>query len=103
MLRGVHFWRIGTITGASATTFAYTIMKIQLCYGFCHTIVLDKDSKFFGVCRKALNLLKINCHVLSGDNHNPILVKLLCCYFNKGLTIMCNERNMVHVALEHLY
>jgi hypothetical protein len=61
--------------GASATTFAATIMKIQLPYGFCHTIVLDKDSKFFGVCQETLDLLKINCHVLSGDNHNPMLVK----------------------------
>jgi len=38
------------ITRASATTFASSIMKILLRYGFCHTIVLDKDSKFFGVC-----------------------------------------------------
>ncbi len=46
--------------------------KVQLCYGFYHhTVVLDKDSKFFGVCRKALNLLHIDCHVLSGNNHNP--------------------------------
>ena len=50
-------------------------MKIQLHYGFCHTIVLDKDSKFYGVCYEALDLLNINCHVLSGDNHNPMLVE----------------------------
>jgi hypothetical protein len=63
------------VSGANATTFASAIMKIQMRYGFCHTIVLDKDSKFFGVCREALDLLKINCHVLSGDNHNPMLVE----------------------------
>ncbi len=77
-------------------------MKIQLRYGFCHTILLDKDSKFFGVCWEALDLLKINCHVLSGDNHNPMLVEQLCHYFNKGLTIMCNKRDTVRVALEAL-
>ncbi len=38
------------ITNASATTFASGIMKIIMRYGFCHTIVLDKDSKFFGMC-----------------------------------------------------
>ncbi len=45
------------ITNPSATTFASAIMKILLCYGFCHTAVLDKDTKFYGVCRKALDLL----------------------------------------------
>jgi hypothetical protein len=35
-------------------------MKILLRYGFCHTVVLDKDSKFFGICREAIDLLKIN-------------------------------------------
>jgi hypothetical protein len=55
--------------------FASGIMKIQLHYESCHTVVLNKDSKFFGVCRKALDLLHINCHVLSGDNHNPMIVK----------------------------
>jgi hypothetical protein len=50
-------------------------MKFQSPYGFCHTIVLDKDSKFYGVCCEALDLLHINCHVLSGDNHNPMMVE----------------------------
>ncbi len=63
------------ITSASATIFASAIMKVLLHYGFCHTIVLDKDSKFFGVCRKAIDLLQINCHVLSSANHNPMIVK----------------------------
>ncbi len=63
------------ITRASATTFASSIMKILLRYGFCHTIVLDKDSKFFGVCREAIDLLQINCHVLSSANHNPMIIK----------------------------
>ncbi len=48
------------VSNPSVTTFASAIMKILLRYGFCHTSVLDKDSKFFGVCREALDLLKIN-------------------------------------------
>jgi hypothetical protein len=75
-------------------------MKIQLRYGFCHTVVLDKDSKFFGVCREALNLLQINCHVLSGDNHNPMIVERVNQYLTKGLKIMTNERDSVRIALE---
>jgi hypothetical protein len=52
---------------ANSKNFASAIMKIQLCYGLCHTIILDKESKFYGVCREALDLLNINRHVLSGE------------------------------------
>jgi hypothetical protein len=68
--------------------------------GFCHTIALDKDSKFFGVHRKAIDLLQINCHILSSVNHNPMIVKHFNQYLNKGLNMMCNECNSVCVALE---
>ncbi len=88
------------ITRASATTFASSIMKILLRYGFCHTIVLNKDSKFFGVCREAIDLLQINCHVLSSANHNPMIVKRNNRYLVKGLKIMCNKHDSVCVALE---
>jgi len=84
----------------SATTFAFAIMKILLRYGFCHTVVLDKDSKFFGVCREAIDLLKINCHVLSSANHNPMIVERVNRYLTKGLKIMCNKCDSVCVALE---
>ena len=63
------------VSQPSVTTFASAIMNILLRYGFCATAVLDKDSKFFGVCREALDLLLINCHVLSGANHNPMMVE----------------------------
>jgi hypothetical protein len=97
------FWILALVTGATTTfTFAFTIMKMQLRFGFCHTIVLDKDSKFFSVCRESLDLLKINCHILLGDNHNPMLVKRLCRYLNKGLHIVTNECNSVRMALEAL-
>ncbi len=77
-------------------------MKIILWYGFCHTVVLDKDSKFFGVCRESLDLLKINCHVLSGKNHDPMLVERLNRYLNKGLKIMVNEQESPRIALKAL-
>ena len=63
------------VANANTSPYASSIMKIILQYGFCHTVVLDKDSKFFGVCREALDLLQINCHVLSGGNHNPMIIK----------------------------
>jgi hypothetical protein len=63
------------IQHANSKNFASAIMRTQLRYGFCHTIVLDKDSKFYSICQEALDLLQINYHVLSGDNHNPMMVE----------------------------
>jgi hypothetical protein len=45
------------VTNLSSTMFASAIMRILLRYGFCHAVVLNKDSKFFGVCREALDRL----------------------------------------------
>ena len=81
------------ITHVSAITFGYV---------FCHTAVLDKDAKFFGVCSEALDLLQINRHVLLSANHNPKLVERVNRYATKGLKIMCNERDSVRVALEDI-
>jgi hypothetical protein len=75
-------------------------MKIQLRYRFCHTVILNKDSKFFGVRSEALDLLQINRHVLSGNNHNPMMVKRINQYLTKGLKIMTNEHDSVRIALE---
>jgi hypothetical protein len=88
------------VTNPSATTFASAIMRILLRYGFCHTAILDKDTKFYGVCHEALDLLQINGHVLSGANHNPMLVERVNCYLTKGLKIMCNEQDLVRIASE---
>ena len=75
-------------------------MKIQLRFGLCHTIVLDKDSKFFGLCKEAIDPLQIKCHVLSGGNHNGMLVERINRNLNKDLKIMTNERDSVRVAIE---
>jgi hypothetical protein len=71
------------IQHATSSSFASGIMKIQLQFSLCHTIVLDKDSKFFGVFKEAVNLLQINRHVLSGGNHNGMLVECVNCYLKK--------------------
>ena len=44
------FAAVEPVSNASAKTFASAIMKIMLRYGLSHTVVLDKDSKFPGVC-----------------------------------------------------
>jgi hypothetical protein len=88
---------------ANATTYAAAIMKIMLQFGFCHTCVIDKDSKFNGVCREALDLSMVNHHVLSGGNHNPMIVECLNCYLNAGLCIMTNEQDSTCIAIVEAY
>jgi hypothetical protein len=94
------FAAVEPVTNASAKSFPSAIMKIMLQYGIYHTVVLDKDSKFLGVCRESLDLLHIDCHILSGGNHNPMLVEQVNCYLNKGLKIMTNECNSIRVAFK---
>ena len=84
----------------TSASFASAIMKIQLRFGLCHTIVLDKDSKFFGVFKEVVDLLQINRHVLSSGNHNGMLVEQINRYLNKGLKIMINERDSIKIALK---
>jgi hypothetical protein len=88
------------IQHANSKTFVLAIMRTELRYGVCHTIILDKDSKFYSVCQEALDLLQINCHVLSGDNHNPMMVERINWYLAKGLKIMTNEQDSVRIALK---
>jgi hypothetical protein len=57
------FSSMESIQHANSTSSASGIMKIQLHFGFCHTIVLSKDSKFFGEFKAAVDPLQINRHV----------------------------------------
>ncbi len=88
------------VSTANATTYTSAIMKIMLQFGFCHTCILDKDSKFYGVCPEALDLLKVNRHVLSGGNHNLMMVKQLNHYLNARLRIMMNKRDSTRIVLK---
>ena len=63
-------------------------------------LVFRWDSKFRGTFEATAALLKINIHVLSGENHNPMIVERICRYLNKCLTIFTNERDDNRVALE---
>ena len=62
----------------NSTIFSAALMKIWLRFGFSHTIVVDKDSKFLGEFVKTAALLKINIHSLSGGNHDPMIVERVC-------------------------
>jgi len=59
---------------ATSMSFATAVMKIQLKFGLCHTIVLDKDSKFFGAFKEAGDdqraWLGVCCH---GSDPSPFL------------------------------
>ncbi len=88
------------IQHANSKNFVLAIMKILLHYGFYHTIIFDKNSKFYSICCRALDLLHITCQVLSGDKHDPMLVERINQYLKKGLKIMTNKCNSVCISLE---
>jgi hypothetical protein len=98
--RMTGFAAMEPIKHATSQTFASAVMKIQLRFGLCHTIILDKDSKFFGAFKEACDLLQNNRHILSGGNHNPMLVERVNRYLNKDLKVMTNERGSVRIAME---
>ena len=76
------------------------LMEIWLRFGFSHTIVVDKASVFLSVCAETAQLLGINIHVLSGENHDPMIVERINRFLNRCLTISCNERGTTKVAQE---
>jgi hypothetical protein len=91
----------------TSATFASALMKVQLRFRLCHTIILDKDTKFFGLFKETCDLLQLKRHVLLGNTHNPMMVKCINRYLNKGLKIMANKQGTIRIAMEaillHLY
>ncbi len=57
------------------TAFFGALIKILLHFGFPHIIVLNNDNKFKGTFAETLKLLNINIHILSGGNHNAMIVE----------------------------
>ncbi len=70
------------ITKASSTTFVSAIMKILLWYWFCR--------KFSGVCRKAINLLEINCH--DSQTNQSLLCKRHKNHVQRARLCLCGSR-----------
>eukprot|EP00984_Skeletonema_dohrnii_P006306 scaffold2258_cov84-Skeletonema_dohrnii-CCMP3373.AAC.7 len=88
------------LSEANAKSFAKALMKILCQNGFCHTVVIDKDSKFCAGFAAMCELLNLHSHVASGGNHNPILSERVIRYLNKALSIMTNERSSTRVSEE---
>ena len=57
-------------------------MKIWLRFGLYHTIVVDKDRNFIVDFAQTAALLNINIHVLSGENHDPMIFDRICLFLN---------------------
>ena len=77
-------------------------MNIWLRFGFSYTIMIDKDSKFLVVFSQTAALLNININVLSGENHDPMIVYRIFLFLNSCLTVFFNECGNNRVALEDI-
>eukprot|EP00956_Cyclotella_meneghiniana_P009859 scaffold13641_cov42-Cyclotella_meneghiniana.AAC.3 len=78
---------------SNSASFAAAIMRIMLRYGMAHTLILDKDSKFYGTFKETGQLMKIKTHTISPANHDAMLVKRLNRYYNKALKIFVSKHN----------
>jgi hypothetical protein len=74
-----------------AKGFAAALMRILLQFGIFHTIVLGKASAFCSVFEKVVDLLQLNSHTVSSENHNAMLVERVLRYVKKCLKILTNE------------
>ena len=90
------------ISSANSTTLAQALMQIMLRFGMAHTIVLDRDSKFFATFKAVCELLVLNVHTLSSFNHDPMIVERINRFFNKGMKILCQERTSTKIGREGL-
>ena len=88
------------LLGMNSTIFSKIMMKILLQHGFCHTVVVDADSKFRGIFKETMQMLHLNVHWASGNNHDSILVERFNLYLNKGLKILCTERSTTRSYVE---
>ena len=84
----------------NTAAFALALMKVWLRFGFFHTIIVDKDSKFLGIFANTAAFLKINIHVLLGERHDPMIVKRINRYLNSCLAIFCNKYSSFCVTFE---
>jgi hypothetical protein len=75
-------------------------MKILLQHGFCHIVIVDADSKFKAAFQETMELLQINMHMASGNNHDSILVERFNAFLNKGLKVLCTDRSTSRVFKE---
>ena len=69
-------------------------------FGLAHTIVLDKNSKFYAVSAQSCLLLDLNVHTASSENNDDIIVERLNRYLNKDLKIFTQERGTPSVSRE---
>ena len=59
----------------NAKSIASALMQIWLWFVFSHTIVIGKDSRLHEVFAETAELLHIDIHILSAENHDPMLVE----------------------------
>ncbi|KAL3794570.1 hypothetical protein HJC23_008026 [Cyclotella cryptica] len=84
---------------ANSTSFAKALMKIILTHGIplrlCSIKIANSTAR-----SETCDLLQMNVHTLSGDNHKGMLVERFNRYLNRGLRVLMNERESVRVSDE---
>ena len=85
---------------SNSTTYAQTLSMIMLRFGLAHTILIDKNSKFYAVFAQSCLLLFLNVQTVISENHDAIIVERVNRYLNKCLKIFNHGRGTPAVSRE---
>ena len=88
------------VTNLSAMVYAQALLMSMLRFGLAHTIVLDTDKKFYNTFRQMCELLRLNVHTISRENHDPMVVERVNSYLNKGFKIFTQEQGTSAISWE---
>ena len=88
------------VSSCNSVSFAQAIMQVQLQFGIAHTLIFDRDSKFFATFKKTCELLNLNVHTLSSGNHDAMIVERVNRFLNSGIKILCQERGSTMIGRE---
>ena len=88
------------VSKIDSTIYAQALLMIMLCFGLAHTIVLDKDSKFYATFAPSCQLMNLNFHTISSKTHEPMIVERINRYLNKGIKTFSEESGTTAVSRE---
>ena len=89
------FWHLQTHSGTKRICICFSTYEYLAALLISHTIVVENDSKFLGVFAHTAALLNTNIHVLSGENHDPMIVERIWRFLNSCLTIFATRATTI--------
>lgn len=89
------------VDDAVTENLAWLFFKhVLLVVGICCMVVVDDDSKFWGLCERMCDAQGLKFHPLAKGNHKALRVEHFNCFLNKVITVESNNRDTNRVFPE---